>query len=433
MLKYIRDNGLYFDILDTDDNSVEKVLPCVIYKALDSGIEIEDLPDLSYLSKSYIGSTRKMRNGYYVTCVGFRDEDDCDFEFEIGVVRSHVKWRNYSRGRLGFKINDYKIGRIVYQFRVGLNAKCISYNSDTDLCEIEFEDGTKRNDVKWHYFVKGSVGLNSRKVLKQNASLVGVKVLMNCGLYAVCIKYEGYRHLTIRFEDGFIKSDVEKRAFLNGSVKNDNLNPYSIVGYENIMSCGFKAKCIADRGCHDIDIEFEDGTIVKNCERAFFRYGVISHPDIIHTFRDSLSQRLVYHYIKIHFDDALYCYRPDWLTNYYTGRNLELDIFIPSLKVGIEYDGSWSSHTELTVNNIVKAELIDNSDKIDKLFTICNEDCIYYESDKRINFIMENYSNYNIYYKNLYSIINKILNSLGVSIHYEPDFYLIKSLQLLRR
>ena len=36
---------------------------------------------------------------------------------------------------------------------------------------------------------------------------------------------------------------------------------------------------------------------------------------------------------------VLYNYRPDWLKNPLTGKNLELDIYYPELKLAVEFNG----------------------------------------------------------------------------------------------
>lgn len=57
-------------------------------------------------------------------------------------------------------------------------------------------------------------------------------------------------------------------------------------------------------------------------------------PECRKELRTSFPEKAVYFYIKKIFDDAIENYRPDWLGK------AEIDIFIPSIKVGIEYDGS---------------------------------------------------------------------------------------------
>ena len=49
--------------------------------------------------------------------------------------------------------------------------------------------------------------------------------------------------------------------------------------------------------------------------------------------RSSFPEQTIFYYVHKAFPDAIPCHRPDWL------HGKELDIYIPSLNVGIEYDG----------------------------------------------------------------------------------------------
>lgn len=72
-----------------------------------------------------------------------------------------------------------------------------------------------------------------------------------------------------------------------------------------LMNNGQYAECIAYRGCFDLDIRFEDGTRMYNIYKDCFLARSILHPKLPR------------------------CY------------SLPQYIFIPSLKVGIEYDGAF--------------------------------------------------------------------------------------------
>ena len=48
------------------------------------------------------------------------------------------------------------------------------------------------------------------------------------------------------------------------------------IGMTNTMKCGMKATIIAYRGCADIDIQFEDGTIREHMKTNCFRQGDIA-------------------------------------------------------------------------------------------------------------------------------------------------------------
>ena len=49
--------------------------------------------------------------------------------------------------------------------------------------------------------------------------------------------------------------------------------------------------------------------------------------------RVSIPEKMIYYYLSKHFDDILEQYRPSFL------KGREIDIYLPSLKLGIEYDG----------------------------------------------------------------------------------------------
>ena len=49
----------------------------------------------------------------------------------------------------------------------------------------------------------------------------------------------------------------------------------SCLGETRIMNCGMEATCIAYRGTHDIDVQFEDGTIVEHKSKVSFVRGQI--------------------------------------------------------------------------------------------------------------------------------------------------------------
>lgn len=51
------------------------------------------------------------------------------------------------------------------------------------------------------------------------------------------------------------------------------------IGETRIMNCGMKATIIKYRTCLDIDIQFEDGTIVKHRTYDNFKKGTISNPN----------------------------------------------------------------------------------------------------------------------------------------------------------
>ncbi len=128
----------------------------------------------------------------------------------------------------------------------------------------------------------------------------------------------------------------------------------------------------------------------------------------------SFQEKIVFHYIKKYFSDAVDNYRIKEL-----GKR-EIDIYIPSIKVGIEYDGGYY---HIDPENDLEKDKICNNLGI-KLFRIRDNKCekikstsiCYYRKNKSTEDLME--------------IIIKLLNDLGVkevNIDIEKDLESIYS------
>jgi len=249
--------------------------------------------------------------------------------------------------------------------------------------------------------------------------------MMNCGMACTVIKYLNAMDISVQFEDGTIVEHKSVDAFQNGAIANPTLgNKYtrklntSILGESKRMNCGMICTVIEDNGSMDITVKFEDETIVNHRTRNCFFKGSISNPN--YADKKSLPQAVVFYFIKKYFSDTQINYRPDWLKNPKTGRNLEIDIWIPSLKVGIEYDGVWR-HSKETKLSKLKATLICQSDEIKFLITILERDTVVHTSDKHINYQLHYISSgsptsseYKSLFVELQEVIEQILRSLEI-------------------
>ena len=300
----------------------------------------------------------------------------------------------------------------------GLKATCIKYVQWDDI-DIQFEDGTIVRHKAKSSFYKGEIKHPTINAITAKSSCLGETRAMKNGLAATCIEYIDSKHLSIRFEDGTIVKNKSKREFYLGTIGNPNIgvritSHRSLVGQRKIMNCGLYATVIADRSAKDVDVKFEDGVTVEHRERADFRNGTIAHP--YYALR-SFPQQLVLSSIRKYFPDALSDYRPDFMRNNLTNKNLELDIWVPSKNVGIEYDG-YPWHKNDTQQSKAKFDLVVSSDKIVKLYSLIEEGCVVHKSDKHINFILKNNNNLESLYEEIRISMISILKDLGVE---EPD------------
>ena len=165
----------------------------------------------------------------------------------------------------------------------GQYATCIAYRKPQDI-DVQFEDGTIVRTTKYQ-FIKGEV--------KNPNFWIGKSNKMFNGQVATIIAYRGYYDIDVQFEDGTIVTHKAIDKFKSGNITSPNCNSStkasvlnveiikkraSCVGVSIMQSCGLMATCIAYRKADDIDIEFEDGTIVYHKYKSHFYKGNIGYP-----------------------------------------------------------------------------------------------------------------------------------------------------------
>ncbi len=390
--------------------------------------------------KSILGQTRVMNCGLKATVIADRGNDDIDVKFEDGEIVLNRYRCDFLRGNIA----SPKLGRTYAthkkrafnssilghkrQMGCGMFATVIEDKGSTCI-SVQFEDGT---------IVTGKTRSNFRTGEIKNPNynptyIVGKTIRMKNGLEATCIAYHNSNDVDLKFEDGVVVLHKSRTSFLEGRVAHPNVDPYDqtrkkIVGEKKMMNCGMRCTVIADRRAQDIDVQFEDGTIVEHKTRVNFSRGMIANPNVL---TRSLPEQLIYYFVNKSFPDAKRTYRPRWLKNPETNTNLEIDIWIPSLKIGIEYDGAaW--HGEETSRSIVKANLIEKREQIRKLITVLERGAVIHLSPKHENYQLEHQSIQGEYVgliSELEVVIQKILESLGVNTSVEIDDILIEKVK----
>ncbi len=112
----------------------------------------------------------------------------------------------------------------------------------------------------------------------------------------------------------------------------------------------------------------------------------------------SFPERSIYFYIKNYFDNAIWSYSDDILNK------MEIDIFIPSLKIGIEYDGeAWHKNIK---RDLKKDRLCEELGI--HLIRIREPKCPIYDSSCKFIYLS------NLGQTELENAIYKVLNILGV-------------------
>ena len=100
----------------------------------------------------------------------------------------------------------------------------------------------------------------------------------NNGMLMKIIAYHSRSNIDIQFEDGTIVYHKTYNRFKDGYISNPNYISDKI-GEVTVATNGMKMKIIAYHNCKNIDVQFEDGTIVYNKTYNKFKSGNIANPN----------------------------------------------------------------------------------------------------------------------------------------------------------
>ena len=90
-------------------------------------------------------------------------------------------------------------------------------------------------------------------------------------------EYRKCDDIDVIFEDNTIVKNRSYYDFKNGFIRNINYNINYYIGTENINNQGLKMKVIKYNNYSDIDVQFEDGLIIKNRNYNDFKKGSIKN------------------------------------------------------------------------------------------------------------------------------------------------------------
>ena len=161
----------------------------------------------------------------------------------------------------------------------GMEATIIRYGKYSDI-DIRFEDGKVVVHKAYDHFKKGEIANPNIKASAVNR--LGETRMMNCGMKATIIRYGNAGDIDVRFEDRAIAKRKGYREFKKGKIANPNIktSAENRLGETWMMNCGMKATIIRYNGVRDIDVRFGDGTVVKYRTYNQFKKGEIAHQSL---------------------------------------------------------------------------------------------------------------------------------------------------------
>ena len=224
-----------------------------------------------------LGETRMMNCDMDATIIRYGNNKDIDVRFKDGTVVKHKAYNAFEKGNIAntnIKASaENRLGE-TNMMNCGMKATIIRYGNAMDI-DVRFEDGAIAKCKGYKEFKKGSIANPSFKVSAENC--FGETRVMNCGMEATIIRYRSTRDIDVRFEDGAVVEHKTYKAFKKGEIANQNIKA-SRLGETRMMKCGMKAAIIRYGGYNDIDVRFEDGKVVVHKAYDKFEKGNIAHP-----------------------------------------------------------------------------------------------------------------------------------------------------------
>lgn len=225
--------------------------------------------------------TDKAKNGMLMSVIAYRSYSDIDVQFEDGVIVRNKTMGAFKKGNIKHpKVSAHKreivdrTGETIIAHN-GMKMTIIAYRSNSDI-DVQFEDGTITCNKSYQSFKKGQIPnpqLSSQAALKNR---VGETTIAKNGQVMKIIAYRNCRDIDIQFEDGTVVKNRAYHNFRNGCITHSS--EFKKVGETIVANNGMKMTIIAYRNCNDIDIQFEDGVIVRNKTYNNFVKGHIQKP-----------------------------------------------------------------------------------------------------------------------------------------------------------
>ena len=231
-----------------------------------------------------IGEVRRANNGMLMKIIAYRNSQDIDIEFEDGFVVYNRTYHSFKVGEVANPNVKRKKPVLESNKRLGLSAKMnngliatiIAYRNSADI-DIQFEDGVKVYNKTYSCFTRGQIGHPNKTTIKSNH--LGEEKISNSGMKMKIIRYGNCRDIDVEFENGEVVKNRAYGDFVKGTIA---LPKEDRTGMVVVSMCGLRMKIIGYNGCNDVTVLFEDGKVLKNAMYKYFKVGKIRHPLFTH-------------------------------------------------------------------------------------------------------------------------------------------------------
>ena len=227
-----------------------------------------------------VGETRVMKCGMEAIIIRYGGATDIDVRFEDGAVVKNRWYGNFKKGEIANPniktFTEVRLGE-TRMMNCGMEATIIRYGNSRDI-DVHFGDGTIVKHRTYDQFKKGEIAKQNIKTFAEVR--LGETRVMKCGMAATIIRYGNSGDIDVRFEDDTIIKNRQYGQFKKGTIVNQDIkaSAESRLGETRMMNCGMEATIIRYESAKDMDVCFKDGAIATCKDYKRFRKGGIAHP-----------------------------------------------------------------------------------------------------------------------------------------------------------
>ena len=230
-----------------------------------------------------VGQRNLARNGMWMEIIEYRSARDVDVRFDDGVVVEHITYGQFKAGEVGNpNIKCYKKPEVG---RVGETG----YSKDNVLLTIVHYESAANIDVmaETGRLIKHRTykEFRDRRIvaIPYENKRIGETSKSNNGQIMTIIEYRGVYDIDVQFEDGTIVTHKTYKNFKKGKIANPNYNEakHKYLGMTDMMNNGMEATITEFISTRDISVTFADGTVVEHVTVGNFLRGRVSNPNYI--------------------------------------------------------------------------------------------------------------------------------------------------------
>lgn len=226
-----------------------------------------------------IGEQSRASNGQMMTIIAYRNNKDIDILFDDNVIVSHKRYDRFKKGYIRKSDTSNHLGETVLANN-GQRMTIVGYRTSKDI-DVCFEDETIVYHKQYINFKSGEISNPNYYPANNNQRLrLGETVLAKNGKHMTIIAYRNCMDIDIMFEDGTPVYHKSYHDFKAGDISHPKEQLSCIrVGEQSRARNGQMMTIIAYRNNRDIDVRFEDDTIVRHKRYKYFKSGQIGNPN----------------------------------------------------------------------------------------------------------------------------------------------------------